>query len=230
MLAAAVLASWWAQAEPAPASAPPAAPPAAPLVAQPPAPAAPSDNALGIYGGWGRRVGSTADAVGPANGFSFGGSYERRYLVLPHGFELGGALDFFYDKFQMDVVGSAMVAPGQEQTFTGQRIISEASFVALQTAAWRHGRARPFVGLGFGFTVAYFSSPELIFRPGSFDATQPLARGVAGFQVAITHDIAVALRAGYSLVFTRPTYTPSTTSYSFLGDFFDADVGVVLGF
>jgi hypothetical protein len=229
MLAAAVLASWWAQAEPAPASAPPAAPASAPIVAQPAPPLEPSDNALGVYGGWGRRVGSTADAVGPANGFSFGGSYERRYLVLPRGFELGAAVDFFYDKFQTNVPYTAVVY-GQQQTFTGQRIISEASFVALQTAAWRRGRARPFVGLGVGFTVGYFSTPEQLFRPGSFDATQPLARGVAGLQVAITHNIAVAVRAGYSLVFTRPTYTPSTTSYSFLGDFFDADVGVVLGF
>jgi hypothetical protein len=230
MLAAAVLASLWAQAEPAPPEPAANPPPAAPLVATPAPPVPVADNIIGVYFGWGRRLGNEPDVIGPANGISVGGSYQRRYLTLGYGFELGAAVDFFYDKWQTGVSGSTMVAPGQEQTFPAERVISETSFALLQTAAWRRGRARAFVGVGPGFTIAYFSTPELVFRPGSFDAVQPLLRGAAGLDVVLTHDTAIALRAGYSLVFSHPTYTPSTTSYSFLGDFFDLGAGVAFQF
>jgi hypothetical protein len=231
MLAAAVLASLWAQAEPAPSE--PALPPAqsAPVVSTP-APSGPlvPDNTIGVYFGWGRRLGSGPDVVGPANGISVGGSYQRRYLTLGAGFELGAAFDFFYDKWQTGVTGSTMVAPGQEQTFASERIVSQTSFALLQTGAWRRGRARAFLGVGPGFTIAYFSTPELMFRPGSFDAVQPMLRSAAGFDVILTHDTAIALRAGYTLVFTHPAFTPGTTTYAFLGDFFDLGAGVVFQF
>jgi hypothetical protein len=231
MLAAAVVATWFAQAEPAPPEPAPKSA-AAPLVV--PAPAATplpvSDNALAVYAGWSRRLGSEAETVGPANGVSVGGQYHRRYLTLAGGLELGAALDFFYGKFAQDVTGSMMVAPGQEETFPSQRVISETSFALLQSVAWRHNRLRPFAEVGLGFTIAYFSTPELVFRPGSFNSVQPLGRGLAGFEVAVTHDIAISIRAAYSLTFTRPTYTPGTISYSFLGNFFDADLGASFQF
>lgn len=229
MLAAALLVSLWAQAEPAPPE-PGAPPPAAPVVATPSPPPSDKDNTIGIYFGWGRRLGNEPNVVGPANGISVGGSYQRRYLTLGDGFELGAGVDFFYDKWQTGVTGSTMVAPGQEQTFPSERVISQTSFALLQTGVWRRGRARTFLGVGPGFTIGYFSTPELTFRPGSFDAVQPMLRGAAGVDVVITHDTAVALRAGYTLVFTHPTYTPSTTTYSFLGDFFDLGAGVVFQF
>ena len=88
MVAAAILASWLAQAEPAPAEPPPAAStaasaPTAPVAAPPKAPPPPPpDNAVGVYAGWGHRLGTEAETVGPANGVSVGGSYQRRYLTL----------------------------------------------------------------------------------------------------------------------------------------------------
>jgi hypothetical protein len=231
MLAAAVLASWLAQAEPAPAETTPSAP-STPSVAIAPAPTPPPtpDNVVGVYGGWGRRLGSEAQTVGPANGISVGGSYQRRYLTVLEHLELGAGLDFFYDKYQADVTGSAMVAAGQEQTFSAERVISQASFALTQTAAWRQGRVRPFAQLGVGFAISYFSTPELAFRPGNFDAVQPLGRGTVGLDVRVTHDIGISLRAGYTLVFTHPAFMPGTTSYSFLGDSLDVDLGVVLPF
>ena len=123
-----------------------------------------------------------------------------------------------------------MVAPGQEQTFVSQRIISQASFALTQTVAWRQGRVRPFAQVGVGFAVSYFSTPELTFRPGTFDAVQPLGRGTVGVDVGITSNISISARAGYTLVFTHPAYTPQTTTYSFLGDSLDVDLGVVLPF
>ncbi len=122
------------------------------------------------------------------------------------------------------------VAPGQEQTFPSQRVISQTSFALTQTVAWRQGRVRPFAQVGVGFAVSYFSTPELTFRPGTFDAVQPLGRGTVGLDVGITQAIAISARAGYTLVFTHPAYTPGTTSYSFLGDSLDVDLGVVLPF
>jgi hypothetical protein len=236
MIAAAVLASWLAQAEPAPAEPARTTPatasaPTAPVAAGPnPAPAPAPDNAVGVYAGWGHRLGGEAATVGPANGISVGGTYQRRYLTLLGNLELGAGLDFFYDKYVTDVTGSMTVAPGQEQTFTSQRIISQASFALTQTVAWRQGRVRPFAQIGAGFSVSYFSTPELTFRPGTFDAVQPLGRGTVGLDVGLTHDIAISLRASYTLVFTHPAYTPQTTSYSFLGDCLDVDLGVVLPF
>jgi hypothetical protein len=235
MLAAAVLASWLAQAEPAPAEPMPATPPAsaptAPVASAPNPPASPPpDNAVGVYAGWGHRLGSEAQTIGPANGISVGGTYQRRYLTLLGHLELGAGLDFFYDKYVSDVTGSMVVAYGQEQTFASQRVISQASFALTQTVAWRQGRVRPFAQVGVGFAVSYFSTPELTFRPGTFDAVQPLGRGTIGLDVGVTQNVAISLRAGYTLVFTHPAYTPRTTSYSFLGDSLDVDLGVVLPF
>jgi len=224
MLAAAVLASWVAQAQPAP------PPSAAPVVATPaPRPPLP-DNTIGVYFGWGRRLGSGPDVVGPANCISVGGSYQRLYLTLGYGFELGAGIDFFYDKWQEGVTGSTMVAAAEEQTFPATRVISQTSFALLQTGAWRRGRVRAFLGVGLGFTIAYFSTPELLYRPGTFDAAQPILRGATGLDIILTHDTAIALRAGYTLVLTHPTYTPSDTTYSFLGDFLDLGGGVVFQF
>ena len=123
-----------------------------------------------------------------------------------------------------------MVTPGQEQTFLAQRIISQTSFALAQSVAWRRGRVRALAAAGAGFTIAYFSTPELAFRPGSFDAAQFLIRGSGGLDVSIAHDVAISLRAGYTHVFTHPTYMPGTTAYSFLGDFLDVDLGAVLQF
>ncbi len=230
MLAAAVLASWLAQAEPAPVETPPSTP-SAPIVATPTPPVPPApDNAVGVYGGWGRRLGSEAQRVGPANGISVGGSYLRRYLTLLGNLELGAGLDFFYDKYETDVTASTTDAQGQEQTFSAQRIISQTSFALTQTVAWRQGRVRPFAQVGVGFAVSYFSTPEVAFSPGTFDAVQPLGRGTVGLDVGITHDIAISARAGYTLVFTHPAYMPGNTNYSFLGDSLDVNLGVVLPF
>jgi hypothetical protein len=267
MLAAALLASWWAQAEPAPdptpptppqppaAAAPPsgtAAPPAAaptpanagaepaPVAAAPTAgphpaatatvaPAAPPpvlDNAFGVYACFARRLGSEGQSIGPANGVSVGGDYERRTFDLPTGFELGVGLDFFYDRFSSDLSGSMQLDPG-----LAQRVVSQTSFALMQTAGWRRGRVRPFAKVGVGATIAFFSSPEIALRPGSFDAVQPLARGAAGLSVDVVRGIAVSLQGTYTHTFTRPVFTTADgNAYSFLGDVLDLGLGVVMQF
>jgi len=184
------------------------------------------DNGFGVYVCFAHRLGSEGRSIGPTNGVSVGGDYERRYFATPEGLELGAGLDFFYDRFSSDLSGSMMLDPG-----LAQRVVSQTSFALMQTVGWRHGRVRPFVKAGGGVTIAFFSSPEIALRPGSFDAAQPLARAAAGISVVITHDVAVSLQGTFTHPFTRPVFTTADgTSYSFLGDLFDLGLGVVMQF
>jgi len=97
--------------------------------------------------------------------------------------------------------------------------------------AWRRGRLRPFVEVGGGATIAFFSSPEIALRPGSYDAAQPIARGVAGLSVVVYHGVAATLQGMYTHAFTRPVFTASDgTTYSFLGDLLDLGLGAVMQF
>lgn len=229
MLPALVLASWWAQAEPAPAE-----PGSAPRVAAAPLPAPEElDNRLSVTVGYGRRLGDEGGAIGPRNGFGVGASYQRRVAELPADFDVWAGVDFLYDKFQTSVAEAA--APGATPGYAGERIVSQTSFAPTAGASWRWRRLRPFAQLGAGVTIAYFSTPETALSPGTLTATQPLARGTAGLTVAITHDIGVVVRASYTHLFNRPTLTTTPSSgppatISFLGDLFDAGAGVVLGF
>jgi len=106
--------------------------------------------------------------------------------------------------------------------------------VLLQTAAWRHGRWRPFVEAGPGFTIAYLSTAESMLSPGTFDAVQPLFRVAGGLDVTIAHDVGIVARVGFDYLFTRPTFTADASAgsqrYSFLGNLFDAGLGVVFFF
>jgi hypothetical protein len=226
MLAAVLLASLWAQAEQAPAPAP--APPKQSLAK--PAPSVPA-NGVSVHARFAYRVGSEGRNVGPAAGFSLGGTFERRYLATRRGIELGVAGDFFYDRFSTDVTGSAPDASGQEMTFPSERTLSQTSFALLQTVGWRATELRVFVGVGPGLTIGYFSSPELALRPGSTNAAQPLARGMLGVEFALSALTAVIVRADYTHAFTRPTFTTETAAqYSLFGDLFDAGAGLLVHF
>src|SRR5688572_25914616 len=122
MLAAVVLASLWAQAEQAP---PPPAPvpDPAPVAAPPPAP----PYGLRVHGAFAYRMDrdatgtGAAATLGPQAGFSLGGAFEWRFLTARGGGELGVAVDASFARFATSVVGSAMVAPGQEMTYAAER-------------------------------------------------------------------------------------------------------------
>jgi hypothetical protein len=229
MLPVLVLASWFAQAEPAPVS------PGPPLVAAAPAAAPALDNQLTVTGGYARRLGTEGGAVGPRDGFALRGAYERRIVALPRGFEAGAGLDFGYDKFETGVTGTTTGSAGPTQTFSADRVLSYTSFAAIGALAWRWRRLRPFAQLGAGLTVAYFSTPEMALHPGDLTAAQPLVRAAAGLDVAITPEVAVTARLGFTHVFTHPELTTDAQSgapatYSFLGDLLDVGAGVALGF
>jgi hypothetical protein len=221
MLAAAILASWVAQAEPAP------PPPAAPVVVKPAPPPPTPGNTVGVYAGVAHRVGSEAHTFAPTTDLSIGGSYQWRYWSWPAGFELGVGVDFFYDHFRNG---------------SDPPIVSQSSFAATQTAAWRWRRLRPFALAGAGISIGYAATSPPVAAgqapapPVSVSAAQPLLRGGVGIEVTVVQNIAVVLRGSYTLLFTRatltvpPTATTEAVTYSPLGNFLDADLGVAFQF
>jgi len=226
MFTAALLVSLWAQAEPAP---PPPAPAPPPAVAKPAAPV--PANGVSVHARFAYRVGTEGRSVGPAAGFSLGGMFERRYLASRHGFELGAAADFFYDRFSTAVVGSTADATGQETVFAGERTLSQTSFALLQTAGWRGADVRVFAAGGPGVTIGYFSSPEVDLRPGTKTAAQPVVRAVVGLELALSAFTSVIVRADYTHAFTRPTFvTADGIKYSLFGDLLDAGAGLLVHF
>ena len=150
MHAAWLLASLLAQAEPAPPEAPPPPPATQPDPNAPPDPAlvGAGANTVSVRASLAYRLDSGgADAtLGPAGGLSVGGQFERRYYKVAGIVELGAALDFSYQRFATGVRGVGMTAPGEDEPFDGQRVLSKTGFALLQTVAVRAARLRPFVG------------------------------------------------------------------------------------
>jgi hypothetical protein len=214
MLAALVLASVWAQAEPAP---PPPPPPAAPIE-EPPPPVKP--NTLSVVGQLATRVRVDEQALPPRNGFGIGGSFERRLLPLGPAFELGAAVDFLYDHFE-----TAGATAGTTD------VTSDTSFALGATLGWVGPGVRPFVAVGGGLNVGYFTSSESPLVPASTTAVQPAARAAAGVDVALTTAIGLVARIDYTLTFTRPPTTTATgATYSLFGDVLHFGAGVVARF
>jgi hypothetical protein len=224
-------------AEPAPPEPPPPAATSPARLVPPPIegeePPPPAPNAVAVLGRFAYRLGSEGNSVGPRAGYAIGGWFERRYARLTRLLELGVVADFSYDHFSMGVQGSQMVMPGVEQSFAADRVLTQTSFAALQSAAVAlAGRAVRLWGAGGGgLTIAYFSSPELVLRPGNASAVQPLARAAAGVDVKVSGDAAVTLRVDYAHPFTRPTFTTETgQSYSLFGDLLEVGLGLLYRF
>jgi hypothetical protein len=210
-LAGALLASVLAQAELAPPEPPSPPAPGAPAAG----PAAPptTPNAMSVHARFAYRPG---DSVGPAPaaGFSFGLAFERAYLRLGDTLALGVGVDFFYDHFARDV----------ENVTVQQQLLSQTSFVALQTFAAELGVVRPWLGAGAGMSMAYFAgSTSDGLLPTSARHAQPLLRGALGLDVPVARGKAVVVRAD----FTHPLTSPAVPTYSYspFGDLFDVGVG-----
>jgi hypothetical protein len=232
MVAAAVLASLWAQAEPAPEPPPSAQPAPATPAAAGPSPAG-QRNVFGLWGMFAYRTGKEADSLGPAAGFSIGGSFERRYLRRGEApaIELAAGAEFFHDQFATDVTGSGPDPSGNEQTYPATRTITTTSFAAIQSVALDLAAIRFAAAVGAGIAIGYLSTPELELRPGSTSAVQPLARGPLAIELPLPRSMAVVVRGDYTHTFTRPTFTTDGgQTYSFLGDVITAGAGLKLRF
>jgi hypothetical protein len=241
-LAAALVSSWLAQAEPAPvepAAPAPAAPgPAEPAPAAPGAPLEPVDpepparpNAMTVAARLATRLGADAKALGPVTGFSLGVTYQRRYLVVAEHLGLGVDVDFFYDHFAADFQTAQPIEPGIASPPDAQRTVSQTSFAALQTLSFDAAPAVAWIGAGVGLTIASFATPEPALQPGSLTAVQPLARAALGVDITVAPRTAVGLRADFTHPLTTPTLT--TTRGDTLrpfGDLFDVGLGLLYRF
>ena len=79
--------------------------------------------------------------------------------------------------------------------------------------------------------MSYFATPEEALQPGRSDAVQPLLRGLVGASVPVSSKLAVVIRADYTHLFTRPTFTTDGgVTYSILGNLFHAGAGLEVRF
>jgi len=195
----------------------------------------PPPNSVAILAGFAYRLGSEGSAVGPAAGFSLGGSYERRYARLAPTVDLGVAFDFGFDQFTTAVVGSVPDDTGVEQTFAGTRTISSTSFVLLQTLGARAGHLHVWGAGGGGLAIDYFNSPEAVFRVdkdvGHSTAYLPVARGVVGADVEIKPRVAIGVRAAYSFTLKSSSFTTDMKqTFHLFGDLLDIHAGLFYRF
>jgi hypothetical protein len=206
-----------AQAEQAPPE--PAPPPAVPVAAEA-APLPPSS--MAVHGRFAYRPG---DSIGPAPaaGFSLGATFERRYALIGDRLGLGVGVDLFFDHFAAD----------QQFITAHQQLLTQTSFVALQTVSVALGRVRPWVAGGFGLSFAYFSGTGLTDMgmplPGVSDnEVLPIVRAAGGLDIGLRDQLALVVRADYTHPLTTPTF--GGYAYSPFGDLVDAGVGLLYRF
>jgi len=237
-LIAPVLASWLAQAEPAPAEpqqpatadgapaevAPAQAAPAEPAPAEPappPSPASPTallepppprPSAVGVHARFAYRP-EDDGAVASRGGFSVGGTFERRYATVGARLGLGIGVEFFYDHFGYS---------GDSVTLMSH-LLTQTSFVALQTLSTDVATARLWVGGGGGVTIAYASGAATNGVGTTSTEVQPVARGAAGVDLPCAPRSAIVVRVDYTHPLTRPTF--AGMSESPFGDLIDVGVG-----
>jgi hypothetical protein len=164
LASAALVASWLAQAEPAPPEEPAPAP-APPSAAEEPTPLRPV-NTVAVHG----RVATRAagpDGDVPRGGFSLGATFEHRWGGVGGVFAFGAGVDLFFDRF----------ATGSTQN----------SFVALQTVALERAAIRPWIGVGAGLGVANVT--RAVAR-GAVGVEVPFKRGSS---IALRADLTHAL-------------------------------------
>lgn len=218
-----------APAPPPPALVPPAPAPAPPQPTPPDAPPPPpGPNQLRVYAAFAYRPDDGGGIVTQA-GFSIGGSFERRYLKLAGGADFGVAIEGAFTRFS--TAGSPVIVPGQAMAYAATRTLTQTGFALLQTVGWQLGGVRPFVAAGGGVSLGYFSTPEVELRPGTASSTQPLARVMAGVDIAFSPTTAVIVRAGYTHMFSSPTFdTEAAGSFALFGSLLDVGAGMAARF
>jgi len=212
-----LVASWLAQADPAPFD-PPAPPPAgAPApAASIDEPAHPHPNGMAVHGRFAYRANDGNDGA-PASGFSLGASFEHRYAAVSR-FDLGVGVDLFYDRFSADGDYVSLVP----------HLVTQTSFAVFQTVSTDLGPVRPWIAAGAGLTVAYFSGTDAADMHVTDSALQPLVRAAVGVDVELAPREAVVVRADYTHPLTGPTVGGFAASP--FGDLIDVGVGFLYRF
>jgi hypothetical protein len=214
---AALLATWLAQADPAPLE-PPAPPPgsaSAPAAAIEEAPR-PRRNGMAVHGGFAYRASDANDGA-PASGFSLGASFEHRYAALSR-FAFGVGADFFYDRFSADGDYVSLLP----------HLVTQTSFAVSQTVSTDLHGVRPWIAAGAGLTVAYYSGTDAVDHQVTDGTVQPLVRGAVGVDVDVAPRQAIVVRADYTHPLTSPTFTGVAASP--FGDLVDVGLGFLFRF
>ncbi|MDX2020829.1 MAG: hypothetical protein SF187_11355 [Deltaproteobacteria bacterium] len=216
----------FAQAEPAPAAGPgdpgPAAPPweAAPggentqLDLRPLPPRVFAEAAL-------RLTTRPSVDLGPTVGFGVGFTLGVRWAMLWHQVELATALDFGYAHHRKNVAGYRINERGVEEKFGGQRLGSENTFGALQIAKLAVPYVQPWVGVGGGVAIGYFSSDERGFDGDGTHTYRPYAQVAGGLAVPIAGQSYLDLHVNYFAMTSNPRFAGKDgVATSVFGDVF----------
>jgi hypothetical protein len=258
MLAAALLASLWAQAEqaPVPAAAAPAPSPAAPAAAGPASPAsaaAPSTVAPASPAAAPPAPPAAPPAVAtpenpyPANSVSIHLRYAYRVdsggdsLVPAAGLSLGGEFERRLLAFNSGLeIGAAfdffydrfakdVIADTTNGPAIVSRTLSHTSFALMETTAWRYADLRVFAGIGGGVAVGYLGGADVVATATT--EFQPFARGVLGMDFAVTGRTAAILRVDYNRSLNQDeTYGEPGVMRPLFGDIFNAGIGLLVRF
>jgi hypothetical protein len=199
----------------------PSASPTPPSDSLPPPP-----NTASLLAGAAYRVGTV---LAPTLGFSFGGSFNRRYTTLAAQLALGWQVEFLFDRFSTSVNGVATDAGGQVIAVPGTRTTTSTSFAALQTVGAQAGLAHFWLGVGGGLSIGFLTTPETGLQ-SSATAYQPFARAVAGAELALDAQTAVGLRVGYAKMLTSPAVTSTSGRWDLIGDLLDIHAGLFYRF
>ncbi|HET6150330.1 MAG TPA: hypothetical protein VFH68_22515 [Polyangia bacterium] len=211
---------------PAPPAPPTAAPPAAPAPVAPPvaAPEPPVPDALNtacLFAGLGYRLGTVLE---PAAGFSIGGAFERGYASPSPIVDLGWAVEFLFDRFARSVRDTP-TSPSLTRTIT------DTSFAALQTLRAGAGPLHASIAAGAGLSVAFFASDEMALAQSSGSAYQPFARARVAVDIAVNAQTAVGVRASYSLMLISSSVAlASGQTTHLMGDLLDIHAGLFYRF
>jgi hypothetical protein len=207
-----------AEAEPAPAEPAPAEPAAATPAPTPAEP--PPDYTLSIALAGARRLGDAAREVGPRNGFEVAMGLGYVY-ARPAGLELAAGGGFSYQRYRSIVQVSYL--PGTAPIDT-ERTFSFYEFQLHQTASLPLGHGvgqlRPYLDVGAGFALAYFSSREPTLSPGELRTTRPIASGTVGLDVVTgAGGSRAGLAFGFVHMFSAPTlHAPADRTVEVFGD------------
>ena len=158
---------------------------------------------------------------GPKLGVGIGLTLGGRWAELWRLVELSIALDFAYAHHRADVQGVRLLPNGQEETFDGQRLSSENTFGALQRFSLLLPLVRPWVGVGTGLSLGYFSSDETVFRPGGARALRPYGHFAGGVALPLAGQTYLDLRVDYHAMTDNPEFkTAAGDSRRVFGDLF----------
>jgi len=192
-----------------------------------PADVTPPTNTVGLSAGAAYRLGTI---LAPPVGFSFGGSFNRRYAMPSPSLALGWELDFMFNRFATSVVGVSPGSGAQPTTFSGTRTTTATSFAVLQTLQVQIGPAHVWAGAGGGLSIGFLSSPEAELAGNSATAYQPFARVTVGGDYALDAQTAVGLRAGYAKMLTSASVNGVTSRWDVVGDLLDIHAGLFYRF